>query len=360
MKKNCTHCLLSNEIANVTISEDNTCNYCHNYKPFIPLGEDKLLKILSHSVNKNRKYDALVPLSGGKDSAYVLYLAVKKYHLKVLTFTYDNGFISELAHQNIEAITKCCNVDHMYIRPEKKELYGLYKTALLKSGEYCGVCGIGIERNMLMISKKWRIPIILLGHTPTEENTATSEHIYDPGRLKYILSQNKDISKKNLNDLFIFPHLNFASSYIKSRVGIFGKKINMLYYIENPSDKEITKILEHELNWKDSSSSQYTRHFDCLAEPFSNFIREKRFGYSRRILQLSAMIRTGEISKSEAISIRETDNQQTLPEHYTHVLQTLNITSSELDNIFSLPINIYNNRVSVVNRLFAILRKKIK
>ena len=143
-------------------------------------------------------------------------------------------------------------------------------------------------------------------------------------------------------------------------MGVFGKKINMLYYIENPSDKEISKILEQELNWKDSSSSQYTRHFDCLAEPFSNYIREKRFGYSRRILQLSAMIRTGEISKSEAAEILKSDMQQTLPEHYDLILNTLTITTTDLDKIFSLPINIYNDKVSAMNRVFALLRKKIK
>ncbi len=360
MKNSCTNCLLNNRISNVTIHEDNRCNYCHNYKPFTPLGEDKLIQILKSSVKKHRKYDALVPLSGGKDSAYVLYLAVKKYHLNVLTYTYDNGFLSELALQNIETITRECDVDHMFIRPNKKELYKAYKTALVESGEYCGVCGIGIERTMLQLARKWKIPIILLGHTPTEENTATTEHIYDPGRLKYILSKNKDISKKEIKNLFVFPHLNFVSSYIKSRIGVFAKKINMLYYIESPSDKEVTKILEKEINWTDSASSEYTRHFDCLAEPFSNFVREKRFGYSRRILQLSSMIRTGEISISEAEEILKNDKKNEIPEHYNTVINTLNLTTADLEKVFSLPTNIYNDKVSTMNRVFALLRKRIK
>ena len=39
----------------------------------------------------------MVPISGGRDSSMVLYLAVMKFKMKVLAFNYDNGFFSEQA-----------------------------------------------------------------------------------------------------------------------------------------------------------------------------------------------------------------------------------------------------------------------
>ena len=43
---------------------------------------------------KKRIYDVLVPLSGGKDSCYLLYFISKKYDLKCLAVTWDNGFLT--------------------------------------------------------------------------------------------------------------------------------------------------------------------------------------------------------------------------------------------------------------------------
>ena len=84
-RKTCNKCLLDDKIEGVVFDNNGTCNYCNEYKPFVPYGESQLLKILQSARKKRRIYDALVPLSGGKDSTYVLYLAVKKYNLRVLT-----------------------------------------------------------------------------------------------------------------------------------------------------------------------------------------------------------------------------------------------------------------------------------
>ena len=52
--------------------------------------------------SKKRAYDCMVPVSGGKDSMYVLYVCSKIYNMKVLAFNYDNGFQSPGAVKNME------------------------------------------------------------------------------------------------------------------------------------------------------------------------------------------------------------------------------------------------------------------
>jgi len=41
----------------------------------------------------NSEYDCLIPLSGGKDSTYALYVCDKIYNMKCLCITFDNGFL---------------------------------------------------------------------------------------------------------------------------------------------------------------------------------------------------------------------------------------------------------------------------
>ncbi|MFH1005409.1 MAG: 7-cyano-7-deazaguanine synthase [Bacteroidota bacterium] len=346
------------KIKGVLIGEDGICNYCREYLKFTPYGESKLLRIFKNARKKKRIYDVLVPISGGKDSTYVLYLAVKKYKLNVLTYTFDNGFMNALAKKNIESSIKNCGVDHIWVKHDLKLIQELYRTALIYSGEICGICGIGIERSMLKISEAWKIPIILLGTSPTEENSFTSENIYDQFRLKAILRNNKNINKEMTNRFLIYPKLNFITSYLYTKLGRFGKKVNILYYLDIPSDKEIGNILKKEMDWIEPDQSEYTRHFDCLAEPFTNYIREKRFGSSRRLPQLSNMIRNKEITKEEAIQICIDDNKN--PINYEFVMSALNLKESDIEKVEKIPLNIFSDKKSFANMIFAKIRSIIK
>ena len=359
-KKTCNNCLLDDSIEGVVLDHNGVCNYCNAYKPIVPYGESHLLKILQKAKNKKRTYDALVPLSGGKDSTYVLYLAVKKYNLRVLTYTYDNGFMSDFAKQNIQTSVAKCKVDHIWVKHNEELIHNLYRTVLKLSGEICGVCGIGIERSMLKISEAYKTPLILLGHTASEQNSFTSENIYDQDRLKAILKKDKKISNSMIDRFLIYPKLNFISSYLYTKMGRFGKKVNILYYLDNPSDKEIGELLKKEMDWKEPAESEYTRHFDCIAEPFTNFIREKRFGTSRRLPQLSNMIRSGEISKEEALKIILSDREMMQKANFEDVMEKLNLTESDIEEIGNIPQNVFGDVKSLSNVIFEKVRKVIK
>lgn len=357
---NCNKCLLSDNIPGVEIEANDECNFCANHKPFKPFPKEELLIIFKKAKRKGRIYDALVPLSGGKDSTYVLYIAVKKYNLNVLTYTFDNGFMSDLAKTNIENSVKVCEVDHIWVKHDLNLINELYRTTLIQSGEICGICGIGIERSMLKISGAWKIPLIILGHSPTESNSFTSENIYDQQRLRSILAKNPNITNDKINRFLIYPKLNFISSFIYTKLGRFGKKVNILYYEDLPSDKEIGEIIKKELRWLDSSHSDYTRHFDCLAEPFTNFIREKRFGYSRRLPQLSNMIRNNELTRKEALEIMNADCKLDVPDNYEFVKKKLDLTDNDIEEIGKVPLNEFSSELSSANMIFAKIRKIVK
>jgi hypothetical protein len=358
--KTCNTCLLHDKIIGTSIGENGICNYCTTYKTFIPYGESNLMRIFQKAQKKKRIYDALVPLSGGKDSTYVLYLAVRKYKLKVLSYTYDNGFMSGLAKMNINKTIKECGVDHVWIKHDEKLIQEFYKTALVHSGELCGICGVGIERSMLKISEAWKIPLILLGHSPTESNSFTSEDIYDQNKLKAILKQNSGISSEMINRFLVYPHLNFITSYFHTLTGRFGKKLNILYYLNIPSDKEIGAVLSNELGWKEPEDMEYTRHFDCIAEPFTNYIREKRFGNSRRLPQLSNMIRNNEVTRGDALKIHSADQKKNSSDKFENVLSALNLTMTDVEEIVRIPANVFSNKKSAANLVFAKARRLIK
>ncbi len=358
--KTCNKCINNDKVEGVIIEENGFCNICNNHQQHIPFGENELLKIINKARKKNRIYDALVPLSGGKDSTYVLYLATFKYKLNVLAYTFDNGFMSDLAKKNIETSVKKSGVDHIWVKHDLKLIQELYRTALIHSGEICNICGLGIERSMFKISESWRIPIILLGHSPTEANSFTSEDIYDHSRLKAILNKNKNINNRMINRFLIYPKLNFITTFFLTIIGKIGKRVNILYYLDIPSDQGIGKIIKKEMDWREPDESEYTRHFDCLAEPFTNFIRDKRFGQSRRLPQLCNMIRNNEITRDEALQIVIDDNKNHLPINLEFIMSSLNLNESDINEIGKIPLNVFGNKKSIANIIFAKIRSLIK
>jgi len=199
----CNKCILPSNFQYIDFDEQGVCSYCIKHQPVQPKPEVELLKILEKAKKTHRAYDALVPLSGGKDSTYALYLAKQKYDLNVLAFTYDNGFMSEIALKNIENVTRQLDVNHVFYKPSWDLLKRLYRQVLLKSGELCTVCSIGINNSILKISEAWHIPLILKGSMFTETNTIYFEQIYDINRFKHIISEDDLFSESELENYLI-------------------------------------------------------------------------------------------------------------------------------------------------------------
>ncbi len=122
------------------------------------------------------------------------------------------------------------------------------------------------------------------------------------------------------------------------------------------------EIIKKELGWKDSKSSEYSKHFDCIAEPFTNYVRNKIYGYERRLCQYSNMIRRNEITKEKAVQMYRADNISVLPDNYEQVLKNLHLRKEDLNIIVSNPPLKYEKHTSVSNRIFERLmniKKKI-
>ena len=124
--RRCQQCLLPANYPDIHFDEMGVCQICQEYKKY----EDQVEKYFKNredfqrliqetqKTNKSRgKYDCLLLFSGGKDSTYVLYHLIDM-GLKVLTFTFDNGYISEAAFANIKSTTASLHVENIVYQAE--------------------------------------------------------------------------------------------------------------------------------------------------------------------------------------------------------------------------------------------------
>ena len=80
MTRRCSHCILPANLPSITLSKNGKCNYCQEFESHYlantSISSEETQKRFESLIEKLRRkggYECLVPLSGGKDSSYVLY-----------------------------------------------------------------------------------------------------------------------------------------------------------------------------------------------------------------------------------------------------------------------------------------------
>ena len=107
----CTKCVLPDTIPDIQFDSDGSCNYCSNHQSVQVKGDLELQKILDAYRVPNKKYDCMVGISGGRDSAFTLYKVVKDFGMRALAVNYANPFTSQQAKDNMKSMTDILNVD---------------------------------------------------------------------------------------------------------------------------------------------------------------------------------------------------------------------------------------------------------
>ena len=96
--KRCSRCVLPETYPYIRFDDQGVCNFCRDQAPTDQRdlkGEVELRRTIDKLRNHSGRYDSIVALSGGRDSAYMAWYAVRKLGLKPLAFTVNNGFMPE-------------------------------------------------------------------------------------------------------------------------------------------------------------------------------------------------------------------------------------------------------------------------
>ncbi|UED72198.1 non-ribosomal peptide synthetase [Brevibacillus sp. DP1.3A] len=160
----CTRCVLPSNYPKITFDEHGVCSVCRAYETYQPYTEkyfktmDDFRKLVD--ANKGTDYDVLLLFSGGKDSTYVLYRLVNMGY-KVLTFTFDNGFISEEAFTNIKNITKKLDVDHRVLTAD--QIKSVFVKSLKTYSNVCNGCWNALNGLGAQLAEETGCKVIISG-----------------------------------------------------------------------------------------------------------------------------------------------------------------------------------------------------
>jgi hypothetical protein len=346
--------LLSDDVPGVSIESGGQCSVCAGYDrewgKWEGVKKDRLsaLEGLLKKVKKrSRLYDVLVPLSGGKDSTYVLYLCRKEFDLKCLAVTFDNGFLSDHAKKNIRNACAALQVDHAFFALDRDLMMRLYRYAFLKTGYFCPICLSSMGAMVSRVQKAFGIPLCIKGTA-----RRTEEHVAK----EFFVSSN-DFAE----NLFTGSPHEKEAKFLLEPVGIFKSPpaIQLPDFVDWNYD-EIYATITEKLGWE--APTRRAEHSDCVVDNIVNWIRFKRFPVLiPEMLRFSKLVTVGQMSREEAE--KEVEAQKIHceePANLSFFLSALNITPEEFktalaDPLKHLPYLKPQNRV--VRRLKAIKRR---
>lgn len=123
------------------------------------------------SERRGDQYDVAVSYSGGKDSAFLIYLLKEIYRLRVIAVSIDNGFEFPRVVEELEQFPKNVGVPLKIITPDKEFFIELYKNLIMNPNELrdgkrnhiCHVCNNVIWSQVMLFAAENNIPYVASG-----------------------------------------------------------------------------------------------------------------------------------------------------------------------------------------------------
>lgn len=322
---------------NITFSENGICNFCSDFSDLIEkktfqefkLERDNLLKRVIRDGHDN-EYDCVIGLSGGVDSSYALYQAVKN-GLRPLAVHLDNGWNSELAVYNIHNLVTKLDVDlitHVVDWEEYRDL----QISFFKAG----VVDIELISDNALIALNYRIASkhsikwILSGSNRSTEGMAMP---LGWNWLKFDARNIKDIHRK-FGSIQKISHPTISVMGLLINRYVLGIKwIPFLDYFDYNKDLAV-KVLQDECGYRPYAFKHYESIFTRF---YQGYILPKKFGIDKRKLHLSTLIITGQMTRNEALDIlsEEPHNHSSLTGDYEFVLKRLKMSEDDFEKYIS-------------------------
>jgi hypothetical protein len=339
----CAKCIMPDSYPGISFDAQGICNLCVDYKPYHSYwGKDKLLETI-RSEGGTGEHECVVPISGGKDSTFILYYSVRELGLQPLAVSYDSGFQTEIARENVRNACEALDVPLVVVRSPGNIAAKLLKESLLASArlgslkDFCGNCEAIIRMVSINAARDHGVPVVLWGSSAFESlsnSSYTQYRSFGQGRafsIPRILGRVSSKAKVVLQSPAkirrlpkkLYPYLGYHAikynwySIQQRRKLLFPWKYALRPHSIPPFPEHSPKfvhffdfitwdsttyleILANELHWR-HPVEQDTR-FDCSIHCLANAQYLARYSISHDAVNFCNYLREGDMSRNDLLA----------------------------------------------------------
>ena len=243
-------------------------------------------------------------LSGGKDSTYALGQLVEM-GLRVLTFTLDNGYISDEAKANIRRVTDALGVEHVF--GSTPAMNAIFVDSLERFSNVCQGCFKTIYTLGLQLAREKGIPIIVTGLSRGQffETRLTQELFEGDGA---------DLERIDLTVLEARKAYHRVDDAVYRLMDVEALQDDALfeqiqfvdfYRFSDASLEEMMAYLDEKLPWVRPSDTG--RSTNCLINEAGIWVHKQEQGYHNYAFPYSWDVRVGHKQRDEALEELDDD-----------------------------------------------------
>ncbi len=309
--KYCKRCLLPDTRPRIVFDKEGVCAACLSYERRKAVNWEKRQEELKKLCDRYRRddgyYDCMVPVSGGKDSHYLLHIIKTQMHMNPILLTVGDPYTKTKAGlHNFTNIGDAFNCDHILFNLSTDLLRRAARIGFEEFGDPLRFVEVAAYTVSLKTAVKLGISLIVFGENSEYEYCGkTDSETFSAN--DYILKEvtqgfntldlnfwiKKGMSKKELNS-FIPPTVEELNR-VKPQV------IFMSYFFPWSSTAHLEiakrygfKDLTHE--WKREGYIEDFEQIDSVAYLLNFWLKYPKFGFQRTTDIVSRRIREGSLS----------------------------------------------------------------
>lgn len=318
----CQRCVYPEVAANLSIDQEGICSACRaheKYEAITPEQWAKRRKVFEDILNEALKhrsgsYDCLVAVSGGKDSYFQTHLMCQEYGLKALLVTYHgNNYLPE-GDYNRDRMRKVFDADHVVFGPSVEVLKKLNRLCFRKMGDMNWHNHCGIKTVPVQVAVRYNIPLVIWGeiiwdisgmHDPDDfvEFSARVRHEHALRGYEWYDLLEDPVEKLTKKDM---TWAEYPSDEEILRVGVRGLYIGN-YFKWDPN--EHARLVQEKYGWRPAQKpfERTYRLISNIDDRYENgvhdFMKFVKFGYGRCSDHACKDIRTGDLTREQAIEL---------------------------------------------------------
>jgi N-acetyl sugar amidotransferase len=312
----CVRCCQPETEEGIAFDDRGVCNGCTSSEEKMHIDWEERERVLRAKLEaakeryKDRAWDCLLPISGGKDSFFQAYVLTRIYGMRPLAATFSHNWFSPTGKRNLERLLETFDVDHIMFTPKRGLVNRLAKKSIAAIGDSCWHCHAGVGAFVLQVAIKFRVPMIVWGESAAEEGC----------RLSYYESTKRDI----FNERYF---LNMSAVESPDAMAGEGIDIRELEPFQHPTAEQYrtagiegfhlgdymfwdeerhTEFIKREFGWEeDSVEGTYKRYksVECIMPGMHDWTKFLKRGYGRASDHASRDVRAGLLTREEGFEI---------------------------------------------------------
>lgn len=320
MVQYCKRCFYSSaHPLNLTFDDEGVCSGCrvHEEKDEIDWSKkaDELKSLLEYYRNHSQSnYDCIIPVSGARDSYFIVDLIKNRYGMNPLLVTYNKHYNTDMGIRNLANLRIQFDCDLLTSTVSPETVKRITRVTLRDLGSMYWHCIAGQTVFPVQIAVKFKIPLIIWGaHQGVDQVGMFSHHDQVEMTRKY--RKEHDLMGKEAEDLIRFEDGLSESDMVPflyptdrqlAAVGVRGIYLNnYIRWDSKQQHEDMIRRFGYESNSQTRTFDTYN-DVDCFHySDLHDYIKFAKHGYSKVVDHATRELRLKRLSRSEGINLIE-------------------------------------------------------